>query len=882
MHSSGSIHSVSSADSGENLPQSIRTEVTNVEAEIVLERMLGVPRADILHMSNKQVAERISRRMFLLINNTRTSLRQEGLAHALTRSIDKALERIVPDGRIHNGMDPRRVEAIIKGVYEAVPQDIFDQYLVQTMPVTVAVENGTEISRVRLNAVPLGGVNRNIIVDFSHPFWKLHRFTSAADIERLLDHRMPTDVGIEGYATQLTLADAHEISIFQFNPITIPQGADRKRVVALPAPGGNVDVNLKVHDLVNARTSVDAPAGLQNRFICEFTDAELRDLFNYLGLKGDRPYWKKFVEAGGKNPADATAASNFLDEVMLELETAYPSLAAGNALGAPAAPLRLLDVHREMNIQQQQALEFLEKLRTGSENVLGAAVAASIALHNSQIRRTVLANTDAVKAAEEVKKERAKIEVIGLIGKLRDIQVHLQIEKMPGGLDATFASLEKEWTDLKEDQKKIDPAVAAHWDSDYGKSGALNLPNTLLTLPLKNEARKQIAQQIREVEEEIARYHKLEVILKRLQRAANEAKIYDKSGTLKKYVNASGDLIGLEMKKNFDVLKAADDIRDEVALESEEDIKKEIEKLEAKRKKAKDGGETGDVLQQKVFEEKFKEQGLSPYNRQRAANNLYARTLMDNEFTDQMNTMLGEIFPVYGHEHADKKSWRVVQNFAEVMGVSTRRDQRWYKPFIYDTVYQWQSIRHDYPRLITAYFALKQLHEGKGPAYLHCVGSPVVRAQMRAIADVIKTYEVEKFVDDFGNDLSDDDRARLGSRKGLTKETLRKILTGDTPSGYTVGIDRVLGITDHSVDPWRRKTKETAKWVGKGILGTTDAVGGKTISVAKKTAKWTWENKWSLAATAAFFAAGGILGPIALGMANDFHKGGAVSAPAHP
>lgn len=637
------------------------------------------------------------------------------------------------------------------------------------------------------------------------------------------------------------------------------------------------DLKLKIDELLTEKIGTDAPAGFQDRFVCTMTAGEISDLLEYQGKKGDFPYWKKFVDAKGRKPADMDGLKGVtLSAVVMQMLLDKFPHSAINPIGTQDNRT-LFDIHRNIREQSEENRELLDKLRMGSENSAGAAMAASIAMNDKTILEATSSSAGAQKIKENLDVAKAKLGIHELLKKLHELNLNFQIQKMSNGSEVNLQKLLNERGSLENDFKAIGTnSKIPTWESDFAKGGSLAQSPMDMNAPPppaidrnvgdRRDAQTKINTELKRVGEEIARYQSATNILDRILLEAKKAKIADK---LKKYMSEADGVKKAGLKPEgsdaFNAAKAADDITAELGLESVEDLKKTIEKEGAKLKEAKEGGSSGDALQQKIFEEHFKRQGLSEIDAQKNANYLYSRSLIDNELRGQIDQLQDDVFTHHeiGHTVLDdlnpvgilreKKDWKVTGNIAQSVGLMP--------PYIQNAgipVLGWET--RSYPQLITAYYSFKKLYEGGGPAYINSPGSRVYLAQMCAISSALADRHVTMLINDFGNDLPDEEQKKLRSRKTLSLELLEKMLTGEAPDRYAVRIDQILANVDRGTHRYRRASYRGITTASKATAGAVAYAAKGTVNKTKAVGAGVWNQKKNIMACAALTALGGPLG----------------------
>lgn len=635
-----------------------------------------------------------------------------------------------------------------------------------------------------------------------------------------------------------------------------------------------VQLKVKADDLLTGKTDLDSPAGLQNRLIADLTYDEVQSLFEHSGKKGDYPYWKKFIDANGKNALDLEFVSppmipRSMAAIAIDILMNAKGLGVTRADRIGSQTTNLFTVHRDTHTKHDEAKKFLEKLRTGSENPQSAAMAASLALRDRNIMAAVESNVEETKIRKELNQQRAKQQLVLQLKKLSDLKTNFRIPDI-SGTAANYQTIVKERTDLIRDAGAV--GSAATWESKFCNNAGFPAPNAITDRNDRRETIAKVQQQLKEISEELTRYEEIIDVLKRIAAEAVNADVYSSATDLSRLVSASGVVSPTELKHDFNQIDVSQKIKDQIKLESDTDLEAAVKKNEESLKKIKDGGEKGDVLQHKIFVEHFKRQGLSQAEAEKSANYLISRSLIDRELHGQQETLLNDMFadhsepggiwhPINSTVNWDKehRPSKIIEKLGETLHVQRERH------FARDLVFrppmpEWQQA--PYSTLVTGYFSLKKLYEGGASSYINCPGSELVKSNMRTIAGILARRHVNMLVTDFGADLSDADRKQVASKKALSLETIEKILLGEAPQKYQPRIQEILGLVDQRIDRKRRALGRAAVKTAQGGLNA----GKYSLEKTKNGLKRTWGQRRNIAAFAACSALGGPLGAIGFGL----------------
>lgn len=871
MDSSGNkLHTIGVTDNAGDVPASVRANTTNAQQE-ALNQLFGL---NLPTTNNNQAGQLVATNIFNVVHGVYTSMNAADLQALIDQRVLAAVNAVQPAGPALLNNDLRRIHAVAQAVYESIPSDLLERFALASLPTAVTLNGeGLPSGIIQLSNVPTMGVNITINTDL--PAWKVdsENITDAASIVRRITGRTPAQLGITGSpwannvalnaAQAATIAGAAGIEI-----ITKPLGVGTQEFIynaATPPATFRVDVD----KMMNESTNSDAPVGLQNRPIYSMTELQIRFLMNFSGRKGDYPYWKKYVKSGLSLPSDPipafaiTGPFSGVPRTSGALAAAYVvrtslNAVAGQPVGRRVATFEEVQRNLAQKIADNQIL--LGRLRGGSENIHGAIIAASLASRNPSILSTVNNSDTEAKTKKDLNDAQKKIQILDSLRKIREMQVSFSLSTLtvPAGsasIASNLAVLRTESADLQTDMGVVsNGSTPAAIQSHFGRSiGLTATPAGGVAAANRNSTLTQMQNYLGQMSNDIASFQKIDAALQLVRRDAVDADLYSKSSTLRRFItDSNGTINPAAFTADVKCVDLSEEIKKEMGIESDEDLKSTIEKAEAELKKLKAGGETGDVLQQKVFQEHFKNQGISPQEAQKSANYLYSRSLIDNELRGQINDLEEDIF----EDHENTRSFKdrmVLASISREVGINPRR-----RSFSRITHYDWQTL--SYPRLITAYYSLKKLYEGTGPTYLNSSGSSEYKAQMRSIARSLADRHVTMLINDFGNDLPDKDREKLQSRKTLSLELMEKMLTGDAPVKYIPRIDGILDRVDKRTNRYRRSVTGTAGFLGKNTISTSAYLGKSAANTAVSLKDSAWKHKKNIMACTAMTALGGPLG----------------------
>lgn len=533
---------------------------------------------------------------------------------------------------------------------------------------------------------------------------------------------------------------------------------------------------------------------------------------------------------------------------------------------------------------------------TGSENQAGAAVALSLAASNPNVMNVATQQVQEARVLADLNRARARLELSAQLRNLSEMNLNFKFQTMPLGTAATLDTIIAEETALRVDISNI--GSGGRWTSEFCTNAGFALPSTFTTPDQRRDMATAIQAQLREVTEERGRYNQLLNALRRVTQAAVTSETFAGSPRLNALMTAAGNPVPGAITANTNNVADAVTIRNETRLPTDADITADITRNEGLLQRARAGGDTGDVLQQRIFQEHFRRQGLSNPEAEKSANYLYTRSLLDDELTTQHQVLIDDLFEAIDHGPEDtalqQQGTKSVRQIATTLGIpaatritGTRNRTRVFgnggfvvnePENVTQSYYDWE--RTPYRTLVTAYFSFKKVFEGGGGDKLSAPGSHTVQNEMKRIAEVLSRRHATMLLNDMGNDLPDEDRRRLGSRKSLSAETLQHFLTGDAPEKYSVRIDQVLQATDHRMEKqsfWRTRPGRALSFTGnlaKSVPGVIGSAASRTLGTLNSAKNWTWSQRRNITTLALFTALGGPLGMAAWGAMKGLEGGG--------
>ena len=879
----------SSVDAIGDVPDTTRAAVTGSQ-ERVLENMFGVKLG---LQGNDEISGKVSQKIFSIIGDVRTSVNAEELPGIINQKItqmmnDAEFETLLSEVRLD---EPRRIQAVANAVFQAIPQDILEKFMALQGERQLFIDRGQITPIIKLpNTTTLRGASINL----DHPFWKMHNFNKEEEIMQEIVGKKIEDIGI--IPMFMTLRKGTRISTeiaIDLVRSTISHIAKPKEVADYSDTFSGIDFTVQLDKLCKDKTDDDAPLDLKNKYIAEMNLSSMVDILDY-NSNSDARYFFRYIQLDDVNRAKfiKLSVSERYEMIRYIAEIIFEKYEVDAALPLGTKKISLLNLQKALHENEKQNTDVYTSLTKNSENYAGAAVASSFVQENPSLWEKVKTSTDKEKIKGDLSKVQAKLRILEMLGKLKDVKFQprmksLGVRNYKSGSVAeevdsenkpvTLESLKKERNSLREDLA-IDLANAKEleWKSVYATNQYERKPNSFKisdkergdrNVEYKKEgeiqrARENLSSQKKDIDDEIERYIELEQYLLNLVYLCQKSDL--KSANLDTYAKNIGS--------DTNLLKIADDVKKDLNIASEEDLKKEAEKHKAALKKAEEGGDTGDVLRMKIFVEHFKSQGMSPASAERAANYLDAKTLLDAELKTGQKELLDDLFQEYDGEEDSKKNMadKVLHELTGLLGV--KKERRWkegsqiieagefssyYKGEHNLSFNAWKTA--PYSKLVSAYFSMKAMYDGKRTLYTNCAGSPTIRKEMRQVAEALAERHVHMLVTDFGINLNDEDRAKILSRKALSLDALEKILVGDAPAKYQRRVDGLLGHVDHRIGgSWpekmsraKNKVKDIAKFAVTKPFTATYGINSGFTGVGNQIKK-NWKTAATLAALTVF------------------------------
>jgi hypothetical protein len=640
----------------------------------------------------------------------------------------------------------------------------------------------------------------------------------------------------------------------------------------------SIDMNLLV--------STEMDGGTPHRYVGECTVAELTTW-----LENEQNFRRV---TGGLDGVNLFSNGTFPGVGTMRLPQLIAHIAffriKGNLTFAPTDSLAVetVDVLRVQKELQEQH-QYHRKLREGSDNSAGAAMAASILMRYKDIGG-VLGGGDGKEEKEKLDKINAK----------------MRIENQSERVKQANITATRSWSDNVAD---IAACPTAYSSCAVGVTipaftigGQSYGPITTASKDQVSTAVQWIRDREKNAREQISEYMKIEASLRTIALAVvningstgappNILNLFTFSGTPPFSITG----VNYSQFSRDNINTVLGELSAEEKYSPSDDEKQSKTKLEqelADIKSGKSKGLTGAAAQHAVIAKYFENyHNCTVDEAKKAANYVLARTKIDAEVTSAVRDLSDEQFSdnrTYGEYVADNVStlWNHGSFHSEdhanniIVGIANaiRIPMAGGRP-------NWARVRN-HRDLATAYHALRKLRtDDDVPAHLKLKDTTSLQREMREITKQLLTKKhVVNLLMEQGMTKADATEAAKDSSRADVIEKVRGFLESDIPTAYQ---NRVKAAIDHAEKrvEWKRRklnwaTKKVAGgawWAGKktvgGAYGATKWTAGKgfgavkavTYTAPKAVVMGALNNKITIAATAIGAVTAGPLGAVALG-----------------
>ncbi|MBI3336162.1 hypothetical protein HYZ98_01175 [Candidatus Peregrinibacteria bacterium] len=795
----------------------VRSTAASAEDEVLLQHLLGlhiphnVPDAQVDPVA-LQMARQVAIRIAGNLDVTRHAIDQAQLEGVLNQNISAALRRVVPGtpGRVGVVADTayhQRVRAIAEAVRESLPKQALLDYVQYGLPAVIHQSENVPAHHVNIRC-DIDGAPRHLQIDMRHTFWRDQTIGSVTDLQKELTGKSLSSLGIRDLGSP-PLAETYIIKNTRKNMDARRITKAKTDVIDLDKSYTNIDgtvnvggqmiqVSINTGNLVKHRI---ATAPFRGELVASLSRAQLN-----VALQQHAELWDFVTTDPPVGPATPNASYEVAELLWGRLQ--------GSASMAPTLALskqKLLKLHTEVSEQHR----FFTRLRTGSENHSGAAIAATILMRYKDLRNVLGTTTN----MPEPERKR--------------------IEQLIGGLEGMSPPLEFGWDQLTTDLGAISTVRGTVGTltigtvvtvAFLGRTETMTVAAAAPTRPDLGAVYQWLGGFEREVRQQIEEYRKIATKMLPIVRA----------------LRSNGVTTGPQILNMFDAAGIPQTAQFGASL----DIHNLCEEV---RKSIGGGGLDGDNAQYAVIKEYLqKYHGATEQEANAATNFIRARSYVDAELSSAAEDLSNELYGerVSSGERAgnwfknlgnlsrnpEARSQKILAAVAQSCGVSMTGE-----------VPQWRATKRP-DALIVAYFSLKKLHEGTA-------GSKAIKLQktdaflnaMREISKALVTHHAVALVRDLGPGAGVDASKQAAIIKDPTKSEhvalLQQMLEGSAPAKYDKRIERAIVAADRGVEWVRRRFilgevggEKTKISVG-GLLRGGKAVGkgiGKGIGWGSK------------------------------------------------
>lgn len=825
----------SGADIGVDIPSSTRAKTTQVENEIFVEQLLGIRIPDA--PNSLRLAEQITNRIAQNVDQTRTRIERARMQAELNQRISDGLRRVRAP-RTNESVaqtDPvhlQRVRVVAEAVRETVSKEILDEFLRYGMPIALDVKAGVPRHHLRLPAIGIDGPSsggvfplrrpRDILIDTRHAFWaEQGPFADQAALATALKGLKLISAGMQiipsdlGPSYELTQDDANRIAGYAgLNVISVA-----RRYFPLEdtvtVDGNPVAVRMNIDALV--ATEIPGP----ERYLGNFTRPQI---YAYLSNQAN---WNQWVPAlRGRNPLTTNVtyagATNPAIDYLLNRIVAITGFGGGGTLARQN--MQLHEIQRETREQHQ----YHRKLREGSDNHYSAAVAAAILMKYKD---------KAIHEAMGAGSDRVDIE-----NKYNSANFDYRLQEMLEKLEAATSSFAPT-VNFQHLNNKL-TAIATAWGTPgiWAPGGTINItvagsPPEIYAIPpagtpsdqarAVQQAREWLRNRQTEYENQIKQYRDIQALIRpivqELHRRATLVPPVSMAGidVYDYYNRVTWTPDPIHYTTGVNLKQLSDQVRTNLRLKPKDKVKEDAEK-HRKQLDDLDAGKTvgvsGDKAQHDVIA-KYMElyHNCSPEEAKDATNYIRARGLLDTDMREAAEDIVADLYgdrrredfmertsQTWGNRlenlknlslQPEERSRRIISNVARacnITGIGRNPDWR----------------RASYENVCTAYFGMKKLANGEGPAGIRLQRTEVFQQQMREITRVMLQRHTAALTRDFSVALNLSDEKQKELLKEPNKQEhirlFRQMLEGEAPEKYKAKIDASLEKASRKTEWFRR------------------------------------------------------------------------------
>lgn len=754
-----------SAETGIDTPDAIKAQGRQAEARAFLKHLLGIDVPEQLDdTESTRIATAVANRICTTVSDVRANLETE-IRDELDARLKGALAVFSTPPTAAESAD-----IVAEAVYKTIPPDLMNKFLRAEISPVVAAANIPANSLSLTCTVGTPPIARNVRINLNHKFWARNSYKDDTDLKAKMDGKSIADLGITvpPDGTNAALPSNYKLNSTEIADI-VTKNMDAADVQNVPdtitknvvdSAGNTVEVTIDARALLKSRDGTGA-------LIASLDQAAFRTAL------ADPTIWTGFVRV--RPPVatpDVTIANNMGDEVYAELHGGTGPIALRS--------IGVLEAQRE--VRDQEVL--LLRLQKGSQNAMGAALAAAMVSRDPSLRSSVTGGdrADIQKKLDTAQEEMALLDRIEQVGK----------EKMPTAEDS-WQTVETKITDINAKIGSLAPSTTV----TFGTESIVIGPDPKDV----TEVRRQLNTRLSDLTKEQRAYRALASTLSGLATSIPTGKTCP--GSLNAFFTSLTPPPPVPKPSEFrmgkDLATLASDWKKHLALKDKAEYEKDITKKREEIQKIDDGkavGLQGDDAQRAVFKGYLENQGADERDAEQGAHYLSGRTLVDQEMEQGIDDTLHEM---YGHidEDASKGDKRyaikVIAGIAKECGLDVDPVSYKFNPNTRNYEYlggvDWQ--RGSYKQLVTAYFALRRVLEGEAGS-LKIKNTDFVSEQMMEIGKILATRYVHQLEKDFGGNLSDEDKEKLKNKKLSYQQVIELMLSGLPPEKYKGKIDKAL------------------------------------------------------------------------------------------
>jgi hypothetical protein len=853
-----------------DVSQGTQAQGTVVEDEIFFEHLLGIriphdinsDRVGLREVAQEVLANQIAHRICSGIDVTRHGIDEAGLTDMLNRNIQRALEGMNRNtdlhGHAHGGHEhhdanalsnPERLQelrAVADAVRESIPSNLIIEYVRKQMPAILPGKDANlPVNVMQISDCNIGGEDRKMTINMNHAFWREFPYTNRDALrDALRANRILNTLGIATVSPPVTynypLTDLDIENILDAKMWCIDLQKNVQNVtVEITAGGLQVPAIINVRDLVRHRVDGTPPV-----FAGTLQQNAISALFD------DNLIWRQYVRLPyGVLPGQVMPADR--DRLVNELFNAVNS--TGGSL--------LLTNQNTFELQQQifEQHQFDTRIREGSDNVIGAAVAISLAAQHHDLRAS-MTGRDRAAVAADLNTARANQQFAQLLESAEALVLPTGLhsyEDLEGARDAIIAA------------NAIAGSIPVGQQVTIAQSGSI--PAETMIVPAKSGQIADygpifawLAKKSEEIRNELKPYREIEAKFLAIRNLCTFNGI---TGTAIQVISDAAranprDTTQINQAMNIGALTDAIRGIRNFGGKSKADFDKDIERLQKEEVDIAAGrasGPHGDVAQHFVIKEYLKRyRGLTESDATAATNYMRGRAKIDGDLTQAAEQITSELV---GHERLsslsdyfsnipntlsflpnspERNSRRIIYQIAYASHVPMKPNR--YNRSIVTREYYRQAVpqpnwsKASYSSLIESYFAMKKLYEGGGPSTLKLQQTNYLMAQMNQISKALLAKHSQTLLKDFGPSLGIGDEQQQEMLKNPTKEEhirlLSETLKGNPPAKYNGKIDHAIHFADHHTS-WVRRTLLTNEKYGM-IYGRRNKISARSLLFGNK------------------------------------------------